>query len=148
MEYNQEADMLSEESQEFFTSLGKSGGVKCISCGCWIRLPTKRKYKTPIRWQKCHNCEGSSKIALYDFKPKTRNKMHWIDVEIELPKIKMKKRFLAKCVNGDGSWLGIVDVYFDPHVGWMRCETTDKAALYVTHYTEHPYMEEENKKEE
>lgn len=139
--------MLNEDqSIEFFTSLGKSGGIKCASCREWIKLPTKRKYNTPVKWSTCHNCAGK-KLTIYDFKPNYRSKMLWIDVENELPKIKMKKRFLAKCVNGDGSWLGIVDVYFDPHIGWMRCENADRNALYVTHYTEHPYMEEENKKE-
>ncbi len=65
--------------------------------------------------------------------------MEWISVEKELPK--GRKRFLAKCRNGlieDSSWSGIVDVYFDPHIGWARCESHDIKPVYVTHYCEYP----------
>lgn len=90
-------------------------------------------------------CDSNSKLATYDFKTikPQRKAMQWIDVEVELPKI--KKRFIAKCGNGDGAWQGVVDVYFDPHIGWIRCEGGDRSALYVTHYATHPYIEEETK---
>lgn len=67
--------------------------------------------------------------------------MEWIDVQKELPKT--RKRFLAKCRNGceDSYWYGIVDVFFDPHVGWIRCESQDGELVFVIQYTEHPCPE-------
>lgn len=63
--------------------------------------------------------------------------MEWINVQEELPKT--RKRYLAKCMIGysDDKWSGIVDVYFDPHIGWLRCESPD-TSVFVTHYTDHP----------
>ncbi len=65
--------------------------------------------------------------------------MEWIDVEKELPK--SRKRYLAICKNGDveTSWTGLVDVYFDPHRGWIRCESKTPNLVNVTHYCIHPF---------
>jgi hypothetical protein len=62
------------------------------------------------------------------------NHMNWISVENELPK--EKARFLAKCQNDQ--WTGIVDVFFDPHTGWKRCEDPSDS-IYVLEYAIHPF---------
>lgn len=48
----------------------------------------------------------------------------WISCKNELPKT--NQRYLGYCHNeyGEGSgWKGIVEVYFDPTIGWRRCES-------------------------
>lgn len=65
--------------------------------------------------------------------------MNWINVETELPKT--RKRFIALCQNNnkEGGWNGIIDVFFDPRIGWSRCESQDIRPVYVIFYTDHPY---------
>ncbi len=65
--------------------------------------------------------------------------MNWISVEDELPKT--RKRYIALCQNNDSeiAWNGIVDVFFDPRIGWRRCESKDMQRIYVIFYTDHPY---------
>jgi hypothetical protein len=131
---------------DFYKRQGKSGGQRCKICKKWITLPRKRKYAIPTSWMKCEDC-SSKNITEVDFSIQQNNGkcMNWIDVERELPKT--RKRFIAKCLIEDEShhWEGVVDVYFDPHVGWIRSEPNSKAPVKVSHYAEHPYVEEEIK---
>lgn len=49
--------------------------------------------------------------------------MDWISVEEKLPP--GRRRCLGICLQETGensSWKGIIDVCFDPHIGWFRCE--------------------------
>ncbi len=137
--------------EEWFHKRHMTGGQKCSICNVWIKLPRKRKYSVPTIWTKCEKCKMGNEmpveknIHLYEHKPTSTEgfEMKWIDVEKELPS--SKKRFLAKCVNSDkdSSWTGVVDVLFDPHRGWIRSEPNNQNAVYVTHYTDHPYLIEE-----
>lgn len=60
----------------------------------------------------------------------------WIKSTDQLPKD--NKRYLGYCLNeiGISSWEGIVDVYFDPQIGWRRCENSDEKPLCVLWWRE------------
>jgi hypothetical protein len=66
--------------------------------------------------------------------------MEWIDVTKELPK--NNKRCLGYCYNeyNNSAWKGIVDVYFDSHSGWNRCEVFDNRKIYVLFWCQMPEL--------
>ncbi len=65
--------------------------------------------------------------------------MEWIKCTDRLPK--KRTRCLARCSNPlldeKERWIGIVDVCFDPNIGWFRCESsTSNYKLYVIEWME------------
>ncbi len=63
----------------------------------------------------------------------------WKKTSEELPKI--KTRCLGYCSNGkyeECKWSGYVDVFFDPQIGWLRCETKKEESVCVLYWIEHP----------
>lgn len=54
----------------------------------------------------------------------------WKKTKDELPPLNKSTRCLARIdtykPKSTSCWEGLVDVYFDPHIGWRRCETEDQ----------------------
>ncbi len=78
--------------------------------------------------------------------------MNWKDPKIELPKIadgfqSVRCMGLCKSVKdrgfGPSEWRGDVDIFYNPNIGWMRCED-QQSTVHVIEWIYWDEMEAKN----